>query len=125
MVSSRHPDLVPDFAQRLGAALGIPYVGALRKIRETGQQKGMDNNSFRARNLDGSLEVVPFTGMASPGLFVDDMYDSGMTVTVAIALLRRAGAGVIYPFTLSKASASTFVPPRCNSGPRYDPRFSE
>ena len=104
MVSSRHPDLVPDFARRLAEALGIRYVEALRKIRPTEEQKGMDNSSFRAMNLDGSLEIVPFEGMNQPGLFVDDMYDSGWTATVAIALLRQAGAGIIYPFTISKAS---------------------
>jgi ATP-dependent DNA helicase RecQ len=104
MVSERHPHLVPKFAQRLAEALGIPYVEALRKTRATEEQKGMNNSSFQAKNLDASLDVIPFVGMERPGLFVDDMYDSGWTVTVAIALLRQAGAGVIFPFTLSKAS---------------------
>lgn len=104
MVSQRRPQLVSDFARRLADELGIRYVEALRKTRETEEQKGMDNSSFRAKNLDGSLEVIPFEGMDRPGMFVDDMYDSGWTVTVAAALLRGAGAGRIYPFTLSKAS---------------------
>jgi ATP-dependent DNA helicase RecQ len=106
MVSARHPQLVPLFARRLAAALGLRYVEALQPIRQTEQQKGMQNNSYRAKNLDGSLQVVPFDGMQNPGLLVDDMYDSGMTVTVAAALLRGAGAGITYPFTLSKASGS-------------------
>jgi len=104
MVSTRHPKLVPDFARRLADALGIRYVEALRKIRPTDEQKAMENSSFRARNLDGSLEVIPFDGMELPGLFVDDMHDSGWTVTVAAALLRRAGAGTVWPFTISKAA---------------------
>jgi len=104
MLSTRHPRLVPEFAKELAAEVGIRYVEPLRKTRETEQQKGMENSSFRAKNLDGSLEVIPFEGMERPGLFVDDMYDSGWTVTVAVALLRQAGAGPIYPFTLSKAS---------------------
>lgn len=104
MVSGRRPKLVPDFARRLGAALGIPCKEGLKRIRSTEEQKGMENNSFRAKNLDGSLQVIPFEQMEQPGLFIDDMYDSGMTVTVAIALLRQAGAGIIYPFTLSKAA---------------------
>lgn len=104
MVSSRHPFLVPEFVRQLAAELGMRYVDALCKTRETEQQKGMENSSFRASNLDGSLEVIPFEGMERPGLFVDDMYDSGWTVTVAVALLRGAGAGQIFPFTLSKAS---------------------
>lgn len=105
MVSSRHPDLVPDFARRLAEALGIPYVEALRKTRPTDEQKAMQNNSFRAKNLDGSLEVVPGMNIAGAGLFVDDMWDSGLTVAVAVALLRQNGAGPVFPFTLSKASS--------------------
>jgi len=104
MVSDRRPQLVPNFAQRLAMTLGIPYVHALRKIRATEEQKSMENAHFRARNLDGSLAVVPFEGMERPGLFVDDMYDSGWTATVAIALLRQAGAGVVFPFALAKVS---------------------
>ena len=106
MVSDRRPQLVPNFAQRLAVTLGIPYVDALRKIRATEEQKSMENAPFRARNLDGSLAVVPFEGMERPGLFVDDMYDSGWTATVAIALLRQAGAGVVFPFALAKVSGS-------------------
>ena len=104
MVSERHPDLVPSFARRLANELGLTYAEALRKTRPTEEQKAQENSSFRARNLDGSLEVVAFDGMEQPGLLVDDMYDSGWTVTVAVALLRRAGAGPITPFTLSKNS---------------------
>lgn len=103
MVSDRHPDLVPNFARRLARELGVPYVEAFRKIRPTEEQQDMQNSSFRARNLDGSLEVIRFDGMERPGLLVDDMYDSGWTVAVAAALLRDAGAGPVHPFTLSKA----------------------
>jgi ATP-dependent DNA helicase RecQ len=106
MVSDRRPRLVRDFAQRLAVALGIPFVDALRKIRATEEQKSMENAPFRAKNLDGSLEVVPFEGLERPGLFVDDMHDSGWTATVAIALLRQAGAGVVFPFALAKVSGN-------------------
>ncbi len=104
MVSDRHPDLVPDFARRLAVELGVTYAEGLRKIRATAEQKEMQNSSFRARNLDGSLEVVPFDGMEQPGLLVDDMYDSGWTVAVVTALLRGAGAGPVIPMTLAKAA---------------------
>jgi ATP-dependent DNA helicase RecQ len=106
MLSDRRPQLVPNFAQRLAANLGILYVDALRKVRVTEEQKTMENAPFRAKNLDGSLEIVPFAGMERPGLFVDDMHDSGWTATVAIALLRQAGAGVVFPFALAKVSGN-------------------
>jgi len=104
MVSQRHPDLVPDFARRLAEALGLKFEVALRKTRETPEQKTMANSQHQARNLDGSLEVLPFPGMEEPGMMVDDISDSGWTSTVAIALLRRAGAGPIRPFALLKQS---------------------
>jgi ATP-dependent DNA helicase RecQ len=104
MVSQRHPDLVPDFARRLAEALGLRFEVALRKTRETPEQKTMANSQHQARNLDGSLEVLPFPGMEEPGMMVDDISDSGWTSTVAIALLRRAGAGPIRPFALLKQS---------------------
>lgn len=104
MPSLNRPDLVPEFAERLGEALALPVYRALRKCFATEEQKGMENSSFRVGNLDGSLEVTPFLGMEQPGFFVDDMYDSGWSVAISVALLRRAGAGVVFPFTLSKAS---------------------
>jgi len=106
MVSDRRPHLVPDFARRLAATLGIPYVDALIKIRASQEQKTMQNAPFRAKNLDGTLQIAPFEGMERPGLFVDDMHDSGWTATVAIALLRQAGAGVVFPFALAKVSGN-------------------
>jgi len=104
MPSLNRPTLVPEFVERLGEELGLPVHHAVHKLFATEEQKGMQNSSFQARNLDGSLEVEAFAGMEQAGLFVDDMYDSGWTVAVTVALLRRAGAGVVHPCTLSKAS---------------------
>jgi ATP-dependent DNA helicase RecQ len=39
-----------------------------------------------------------------PVLLVDDIVDSGWTMTLAAALLRRHGSGPVYPFALAKAS---------------------
>lgn len=41
---------------------------------------------------------------SSPVLLVDDMVDSGWTLTIAAVLLRRHGSGPVYPFALAKAS---------------------
>lgn len=104
MVSRRHPNLVPDLTRRLAAALNVRFVDALRKTRETPEQKTMENSHHQAGNLDGSLEVVAFAGMEQPGMFVDDMSDSRWTSTVVAALLRDAGAGEVTPFALLKQS---------------------
>ena len=57
--SSRHRELVPDFAQRLATALGLPFFEALVKVRENEQQKAMQNNTQQVRNLDGAFAVAP------------------------------------------------------------------
>ncbi|MEX1323200.1 MAG: hypothetical protein AB1Z21_03285 [Synechococcaceae cyanobacterium] len=56
--SRRHPDLVPALAARLAAALGLPFLPALQKVRGTAEQKAMENSTQQARNLDGSLAIA-------------------------------------------------------------------
>jgi ATP-dependent DNA helicase RecQ len=73
--SRRHPNLVPDFARRLAAALNVPFHPVLEKTDDRPAQKEMANSSQQARNVDGALAArgqVP-TG---PVLLVDDMVDS-------------------------------------------------
>ena len=49
--SLRHPDLVPDFAQRVARALGIPFAAVLVKRRETAPQKTQENSHFEGSFL--------------------------------------------------------------------------
>ena len=53
--SLNHPELLPDFAQRLATRLGIPFVPAVQKIHDNRPQKEMRNSFQKARNLDGAL----------------------------------------------------------------------
>ena len=136
--SRRHPELVRDFAQRLAAALGLPFVPALRQSRETQPQKEMRCSARQLHNVLRAFEVAAapaldpaqaeaavggFTEMFQrlaqrmgarfgngptlppvPVLLVDDMVDSGWTLTVAAVLLQHHGSGPVYPFTLAKTS---------------------
>jgi ATP-dependent DNA helicase RecQ len=43
--SKRHPELVPDLAERLATALVIPFIPALEKVLDTAEQKDMQNSS--------------------------------------------------------------------------------
>ena len=100
--SLNRPDLVPDFARRLGEALGIPcYPNALRKARANEEQKHMQNSFQQARNLDGVFELHPEFKACGPCFLVDDMTDSGWTFTVAAALLRRGGCEAVFPLALA------------------------
>ncbi len=104
--SLRHPALVPDFAQRLAARLGLPFVDAIHKVVDNEPQKNQQNRFHQCRNLDGVFEVsegIPDT----PVLLVDDVIDSGWTVTVLAALLRQAGSGPVYPVALASTSTGS------------------
>lgn len=99
--SRRHPDLVPDFAQRLGSALKLPFVTALEKNEDRPEQKNMANSTQQARNVDGSLAIRVQTLPTSPALLVDDMVDSRWTLTVAAWLLRSHGVAEVFPLALA------------------------
>ena len=100
--SRRHPDLVPDFAHRLAAALGLPFEPVLIRTDDRPPQKTMANSIQHARNVDGSLEIDRQVRV-EPVLLVDDMVDSRWTLTVAAWLLRSHGSGEVWPLALAQA----------------------
>ncbi|WP_417763504.1 RecQ family ATP-dependent DNA helicase [Shewanella sp.] len=103
--SRNHPELVPDFASRLAERLGLPFVHAVSKVKNNQPQKGQQNRFHQCRNLDGAFEVVEIIPNA-PVLLVDDIVDSGWTMTVIAALLQQAGSGVVFPIALASSSVS-------------------
>lgn len=56
-----------------------------------------------ARRVTSTLGVAPALPSV-PVLLVDDMVDSGWTLTLVAVLLQRQGSGPVYPFALAKAS---------------------
>ncbi len=102
--SQRYPALVANFSQRLARRLGLPFMPALRKLRANGPQKMQQNRYHQCHNLDGVFKVdedIP----KGPVLLVDDLVDSAWTLTVAAALLRKAGSGPVWPLALAATSA--------------------
>jgi ATP-dependent DNA helicase RecQ len=59
VASLRYPELVPNFAQRLAAALGLPFHRVITKIDARPKQKTMANSTQQALNVDGSLALNP------------------------------------------------------------------
>lgn len=100
--SLRHPELVPNFAQRLAAALGLPFHRVIAKTDARPEQKTMANSTQQARNIDGSLALNGQPIPPGPVLLVDDMVDSRWTLTVSAWLLRKSGSGVVWPMALSQ-----------------------
>ncbi|MCY4467880.1 MAG: RecQ family ATP-dependent DNA helicase [Thiotrichales bacterium] len=101
--SLAHPNLVPDFADRLAAKLALPFVPAIEKIRPNEPQKMQENRFHQCRNLDGVFRIVGSIP-EGPVLLVDDVVDSGWTLTVVAALMRQAGSGPVWPFALATAN---------------------
>ncbi|PKD38114.1 RecQ family ATP-dependent DNA helicase [Methylomonas sp. EFPC1] len=101
--SRNHPELVPDFARRLAARLGLPFIDAVSKVKNKQPQKGQENSFHQCRNLDGAFAIQqPIPN--DPVLLIDDIVDSGWTLTVIAALLQQAGSGCVYPAALASSS---------------------
>lgn len=103
--SRRHPDLVPDFTRRLAAELGVPFRSVIEKNRDTEPQKNMENRFHQCHNLDGAFVIRSRTEIRAPVLLVDDVVDSGWTLTLVAALLKQAGSGAVFPFALASTAA--------------------
>ncbi len=107
--SRRRPTLVNDFANSLALKLGIPFLPVLSRTEEAPEQKTMQNSTMQARNVLGTLSVEGNV-LSEPVLLVDDIIDSGWTLTMAGYLLRSHGSGEVYPFTLAQASGRNSNP---------------
>jgi ATP-dependent DNA helicase RecQ len=103
--SATRPELVPEFARRLVARLGVPFHDVVRRARDGRAQKEMENSSQQLGNVYGAFEVVGHVP-SSPVLLVDDIVDSGWTLTVVGLRLRQAGAGPVLPLVLARAVSS-------------------
>ncbi len=101
--SNRKQSLVPVFTQKLAEQLKLPFVEVIDKIRETEPQKGKENRFHQCRNLDGAFKITSHVP-PRPLLLIDDVIDSGWTVTILAALLRQAESGPVFPVALASAS---------------------
>lgn len=98
--SLKHTVLVPEFAQKVASNLNLPFIQAIKKIKQNQAQKMMNNSYHQAKNLDGVFEVD--NGIPNkPVLLIDDIIDSGWTITVAAMLLKQKGCGNVFPAALS------------------------
>jgi ATP-dependent DNA helicase RecQ len=101
--SSRHPRLVPDFAMRLAQKLNLPFVHAITIGNEYPEQKTMQNSYLQLNNIRDAFNIsssIPSTSV----LLVDDIVDSGWSLTLVGWMLRERGVSHVYPFTLAKAT---------------------
>ena len=101
--SLARPNLVADLAKRVAAALRIPALPVVGKVRDNEPQKAQQNRAHQCGNLDGVFRVAGHVP-ASPALLIDDVVDSGWTLAVVAALLLEAGSGPVFPAALATAA---------------------
>jgi ATP-dependent DNA helicase RecQ len=99
--SRTRPHQLEHLARRISEIGRLPLLGVLTPA---GPRPGEHANSAqRLAAVWGSFEEPAFTLPEGPVLLVDDLVDSGWTMTVAARLLRRAGASAVLPFALAVA----------------------
>jgi ATP-dependent DNA helicase RecQ len=106
MASATRPALVESLGGRIAAIGRLPLLGRLEYATGRPPHGPRSNSAQRLHSLAGTL-VVPdglraaLAEAPGPVLLVDDLVDSGWTVTVAARLLRQAGAGPVLPLVLA------------------------
>ncbi|MFJ9458672.1 RecQ family ATP-dependent DNA helicase [Kitasatospora sp. NPDC101447] len=106
MASSTRPQLVGSLGARIAEIGRMPLLGRIEYAGGLPPHGARSNSAQRLYSLAGSLVLPPEVEQAvaaagGPVLLVDDLVDSGWTVTVAARLLRRAGARAVLPLVLA------------------------
>jgi len=99
--SRGRPQLVASLAAQLADVGRLPLLGTLERTRDE-PAAARSNSAQRLRAVAGSLRVPDGVVLdGSPVLLVDDLVDTGWTLTEAARLLREAGAGPVLPLVLA------------------------
>ncbi|MGN1317559.1 MAG: helicase-related protein, partial [Lachnospirales bacterium] len=102
-VPSLRSDIVEDFTKRLAEKCGLEYVVLLKKLSGV-QQKDMKNSSHQCENALKSFALLDNTHISGNIILVDDVVDSGWTLTVCGNLLMEKGCLKVFPFALASSS---------------------
>lgn len=110
MPSLTRPVLVTDLAERIARLGRLESLGSLGYGSDTGPGPRRHNSALRLQQVHSALTLDPETArrvaeVNGPVLLVDDYTDTGWSLTVGAALLRRAGATAVLPLTLGTAGA--------------------
>ncbi|MFI7577915.1 DEAD/DEAH box helicase [Micromonospora sp. NPDC049497] len=106
--SRRRPRLVGSLAERIATVGRLPLLGHVTPVGPSGAGGARGNSAQRVRALHGAFTVPDevadaLGGLAGPVLLVDDLVDSGWTMTMVARELRRAGAPDVLPLALAVA----------------------
>ncbi|MFE9861115.1 RecQ family ATP-dependent DNA helicase [Streptomyces sp. NPDC005780] len=107
VASHSRPQLIESLGSRIAEVGRMPLLGSVGHAPGAeGARISQTNSAQRVRALHERLVVGPELAEAlaaaeGPVLLVDDRSDTGWTLAVAARLLRRAGAGAVFPLVLA------------------------
>ncbi|OKH82858.1 ATP-dependent DNA helicase RecQ [Mycobacterium sp. ST-F2] len=100
--SEHHPQLIGSLVTRLAELGRLQNLGTLY-YRPQRRPVTAANSAYRVAALVDSWEV-PTLDVSGPVLLVDDLVDTGWTMTMATQVLRAAGAPAVLPFAIASVS---------------------
>ncbi|MDQ6660579.1 MAG: hypothetical protein M3Z24_06395 [Chloroflexota bacterium] len=99
--------LVETFARQVAEQLELEYLAVLAKLRSTQEQKNFTNWRQKRENVKGAFFVrSPESITGRTLLLLDDIYDSGYMLREIGQTLMQAGAGKVYPLTITRTAHS-------------------
>jgi ATP-dependent DNA helicase RecQ len=104
--SERHPLLISSLARRLAELGRLTDLGTLRYSPQR-RPVTAANSAYRVAALSGSWsppDAEAIRAAGGPVLLVDDLADTGWTLTTAARVVREAGASDVLPFALASTS---------------------
>ena len=99
--SRTRPHQLDHLARRIADIGRLPLLGSLVPRGE--RPAAHANSAQRLAAVWSAFEEPAFEVPAGPVLLVDDLIDTGWTMTVAARLVRRAGASAVLPLALAQA----------------------
>jgi ATP-dependent DNA helicase RecQ len=103
--SSTRPQLIASLAGHLAAIGRIPHLGTLAYAEQVGRAR-QHNSAQRLAAVWNAITVpeamrAELARLAGPVLLVDDVIETGWTMTVASLRVREAGAPAVLPLVLA------------------------
>ena len=98
-----HPILIGSVVDRLADLGRLTNLGALR-YAPARRPMTAANSAYRVAALSDSWLHPELPQSSGPMLLVDDIIDSGWTMTMASRVLRLAGADEVLPLALASVS---------------------
>ncbi|BBY81732.1 RecQ family ATP-dependent DNA helicase [Mycolicibacterium pulveris] len=101
--SDTHPLLITSLARELARLGRLTDLGVLRYVPQR-RPVTAANSAYRVAALHGAWTAPAAIAVDGPVLLVDDVTDTGWTLTMASRLVRAAGAAEILPFALASTN---------------------